>query len=118
MKLRFPIALSILLMNCAIPVSHANTPLTRYDNHTEYRIENRDDGFNLTVYLKMWQLHQKNETVATICKIRLKEIAKEHSDITGKPINYILESDIQLTIGRNDESAITSCQANAVVKWK
>ena len=118
MKLLFSIGLSIMLVGCATPVSHTNIPLSTYDKDTEYGIENRDDGFGITVYYSRYQFIPESDAVATACKSQLTAIAWEHSDKAGKPIEPVNEQRIRISMGRNGFSGITSCQATAAVKWK
>jgi len=118
MKLLLSISLTVLLTGCAKPVSHTNIPLSTYDKDTEYGIENRDDGFGITVFYSRYQFIPESDAVATACKSQLTAIAWEHSDKVGKPIELINEQRIRISMGRNGISGITSCQATAVAKWK
>ena len=106
-----------LLISCATPVSHTNIPLSTYDKDTEYGIEKRDDGFSITVYYSRYQFIPESDAVATACKSQLTAIAWEHADNEGKKIDPVNEQRIRVSMGRNGLSGITSCQANAVVKW-
>jgi len=107
----------ILLSACATPVSHTNIPLSTYDKDTEYGIEKRENGFAITVYYSRYQFIPESDAVATACKSHLTAIAWEHSDSEGKKIEPLNEQRIRISMGRNGLSGITSCQANAVVKW-
>ncbi|MFS1422292.1 hypothetical protein [Shewanella sp. 10N.286.48.B5] len=118
MKFTILITLSLLLLGCATPVSHTNISLSTYDKDTEYGVEKRDDGFGITVYYSRYQFIPESDAVATACKSQLTAIAWEHSDKTGKEIQPVNEQRIRISMGRNGFSGITSCQANAVVKWK
>ncbi|BBO86191.1 hypothetical protein DSCO28_67570 [Desulfosarcina ovata subsp. sediminis] len=55
MKLFYTALIVLLLAGCATPVSHTNIPLSTYDKDTEYGIEDRDDGFGITVYYSRYQ---------------------------------------------------------------
>ena len=118
MKLKLFILLSLLLTGCATPVSHTNIPLTTYDKDTEYGIESREDGFSITVYYSRYQFIPESDALAVACKSQLTAIAWEHADNKGKQIEPVNEQRIRISLGRNGLSGITSCQANAVVKWK
>lgn len=109
---------SILLSGCATPVSHTNMPLSTYDKDTEYGIEKRDDGFSITVYYSRYQFIPESDAVATACKSQLTAIAWEHADNNGRDIEPVNEQRIRISMGRNGLTGITSCQANAVAKWK
>jgi len=110
--------MSFILVSCATPVSHTNIPLSTYDKDTEYGIEKRDDGFAITVYYSRFQFFPESDAVATACKSQLTAIAWEHADNEGNEIEPVNEQRIRISMGRNGVSGITSCQANAVVKWK
>ena len=106
------------LAACATPVSHTNIPLSTYDKDTEYGIEERPDGFAITVYYSRYQFIPESNALATACKSQLTAIAWEHSDKTGKPIKQINEQRIRISMGRNGLTGITSCQAYAVAEWQ
>lgn len=110
--------LSVLLSACATPVSHTNTPLSTYDKDTEYGVEERADGFGITVYYSRYQFIPESDAVATACKSALTSIAWEVADKKGKQIDPINEQRIRISMGRNGLSGITSCQAFAAAKWK
>lgn len=105
------------LGSCAIPVSHSNIPLSTYDKDTEYGIEEREDGFSITVYYSRYQLMPESSAVATACKSQLTAIAWEHADNLGRAIRPINEQRIRISMGRNGLSGITSCQAYALAEW-
>lgn len=118
MKLIILIASLLLLGACATPVSHTNTPLATYDKDTEYGLEERPDGFGITVYYSRYQFIPESDAVATACKFALTSIAWELAEKKGKEIEPINEQRIRISMGRNGFSGITSCQAFTVVKWK
>lgn len=118
MRLLSIFLLSVLLAACATPVSHTNTLLSTYDKDTEYGIEERADGFEITVYYSRYQFIPESDAVATACKSALTSIAWEVADKKGKQIDPINEQRIRISMGRNGLSGITSCQAFAVAKWK
>lgn len=107
-----------LLAACATPVSHTNIPLSTYDKNTQYGIEERPDGFGITLYYSRYQFIPESDAVATACKSALTSIAWEHAEKKGKHIEPINEQRIRLSMGRNGFSGITSCQAFGVVNWK
>ena len=108
----------MLIVGCVTPVSHSNIPLSTYDKDTEYGIEDGEDGFGITVYYSRYQFIPESDAVATACKSQLTAIAWEHADNAGKEIEPVNEQRIRISMGRNGISGITSCQANAIVKWK
>lgn len=112
------VLLSAILCACATPVSHTNIPLSTYDKDTEYGLEDRPDGFGITVYYSRYQFIPESDAVAVACKSALTSIAWEIADRKGKQIEPINEQRIRISMGRNGFSGITSCQAFAVAKWK
>jgi len=109
---------AVLLGGCATPVSYTNFPLSTYDKDTEYGIERRDDGFGITVYYSRYQFIPESSAVATACKSQLTAIAWEHAEKAGRKIEPVNDQRIRISMGRNGVSGITSCQANAIVKWQ
>ena len=118
MRLTFALILSLLFIGCATPLNHTNIPLSTYDKDTEYGVEEREDGFGITVYYSRYQFIPESGAVATACKSQITAIAWEHSDNVGKEIEPVNEQRIRISMGRNGLTGITSCQANAIIKWK
>jgi hypothetical protein len=118
MRLITPLLFSLLLSACATPVSHTNAPMATYDRDTEYAVEERPDGFGLTVYYSRYQFIPESSAVATACKSALTSLAWEIAERRGKKIDPVNEQRIRISMGRNGVSGITSCQAFAVVAWK
>jgi len=118
MKLQGLIILSMLLIGCATPVSHTNIPLSTYDKDTEFGIEEREDGFGITVFYSRYQLIPESDAVAKACQSQLTAIAWEHADKLGRPIEQVNEQRIRISMGRNGFTGITSCQASTIVSWK
>jgi len=114
----FIILMASLLASCATPVSYTNAPLSTYDKDTEYGIEDKPDGFGITVYYSRYQFIPESSAVATACKSALTSIAWEVSDKKGKAIDPVNDQRIRISMGRNGLSGITSCQAYVVVTWK
>ena len=112
------ILLSLILSACATPVNHTNISLSTYDKDTEYGLEDRPDGFGITVYYSRYQFIPESDAVATACKSALTSIAWEIAEKKGKQIEPMNEQRIRISMGRNGFSGVTSCQAYAVAKWK
>lgn len=114
----FLVPFVVALSACATPVSHTNVPLATYDKDTEFGIEDRPDGFGITVYYSRYQFIPESDAVAIACKSALTAIAWEVSEKRGREMEPINEQRIRVSMGRNGLSGITSCQASAVAKWK
>jgi len=117
MKLPILIASSLFLWGCAAPVSPINTARSTYDKDTEYRVEKQNHGFGLTVYYSRYQFISENDAVAQACKNQLTAIAWEHSNKMGNKIMPVDKQLIGISMGRNDLTNITSCQADVTVDW-
>ena len=108
----------LVLLGCATPVNYSNVPLSTYNKDTEYAIEQRDDGFAVTVYYSRYQMIPESSALATACKSALTSIAWEIAEKHGKQIDPINEHKIRISMGRNGVSCITSCTASATAKWR
>ena len=111
-------SISILLASCATPVSYSNAPLATYDKDTEYSVDQRDNGFAVTVYYSRYQLIPESSAVATACKSSLTSIAWEIAGKQNKKIEPINEQQIKISMGRNGVSGITSCSATVFAQWQ
>lgn len=112
------LALSTLLAGCATPAGYSNQPLQTYDKDTEYRIEEAQDGFTVTVYYSRYQFIPETSATFEACKSALTNIAYDHADHIGKPIEQINEQRIRVSSGRNGLTGITSCSATTSAKFK
>jgi hypothetical protein len=110
--------LMLIVVGCATPVSHSNIPLSTYDKDTEYGVEDRPDGFAITVYYSRYQFIPESDAVAISCKSALTAIAWEVADRKGRKIDPLNEQRIRISMGRNGVTGITSCQAYGVANWK
>jgi hypothetical protein len=108
----------VSLYGCATPVSYTNSPLSTYDKDTEYAIDDRPDGFAVTVYYSRYQFIPESGAVAVSCKSALTSIAHDHADKRGQKIEPINEQRIRISMGRNGLSGITSCSATATALWE
>lgn len=106
-----------LLTACATPMNYTTSPLVAYDKDTDYRIDEQEDGFIITVAYSRYQFIPESSAVSEACKSQLTSIAWEQADNLGKEIEQINEQRIRISMGRNGLSGITSCHAQVVVKW-
>jgi hypothetical protein len=102
---------------CATPVSNTNPQLSTYDKHTEYSIEENDNGFSIRVYYSRYELVESTD-VAKACKQQLAAIAWTYAENKRRAIEPITEQQIRISMDRTALKASTSCQADAVVSWK
>ena len=91
--------------------------MTEYDQHTQYSIKNRSNGFSIVINYSRYQFIPESMAVATACRSMVNFIANEVAEKQGKKILDIPEQKIMTSMGRNGLTGITSCQATANVKW-
>lgn len=118
MRILFLGAIALMLTSCATAVRQSTAPLSQYDKNTQYGIEERPDGFGISVYYSRYQFIPESDAVALACKQALTSIAFEHADKQGRDILPINEQAIRISMGRNGLSGITSCSAYAPARWK
>ena len=112
--------LSILLSitsSCTRPMGYTNKPMHTYDHNTEYTIQEKDDGFTLTLYYERYQFIPESDSVLQACKSNLTAIAYEVAENKGKKIKPINEQRIKISMGRNGFTGITSCSASVPVEY-
>ena len=109
---------TFLLAGCATPVSHTDSSLSTYDKNTKFGIEDRPNGFSITIYYSRYQFIPESDAVAIACKSQATAIAWEHADNRNRSIAPINEQRIRISMGRNGLTGVTSCRANAVVNWE
>jgi hypothetical protein len=111
-------AAGIILSGCATPMRYTERPMIQYDRDTEYAIEERQDGFTITIYYSRYQFIPESSAVASACRSALTSLAYDHADRTKRKIEPINEQRVRLSMGRNGFTGITSCSAQAVVNWQ
>ena len=111
------VAISLILLSaCASPVGYTNKPMQTADKNTEYRIDEKEGGFSITVYYSRYQFIPESDALIAACKSALTSLAYDHADKIGKKIDPINEQRIKLSMGRNGFTGITSCSATAGVQ--
>ena len=96
LKLVAALAITVTLISCTAPTSQTTKRLNGYDKDTEYAIEERGDGFTLTVTYSRYQFIPESDALTTACKSSLTSIAWEIADKRGKKILPINEQRIRL----------------------
>lgn len=109
--------MTFLIAGCTTPVSHTASQMTAYDKDTEFVIDERPDGFTLTISYSRYQFIPESNSLSVACKSALTALAWEIAEKKGKKIRPLNEQRIRLSLGRNGLTGITSCQANAIVEW-
>jgi hypothetical protein len=109
--------LLFVLVGCSTPATLTDAPMTTYDNHTKYRIDESADGFVIVVSYSRYLGHAESEAVAVECKSALTNIAYDHADKLGKKIETINEQRIKLSLGYSGLSGVGSCSARSEARW-
>jgi hypothetical protein len=107
----------VLLAGCATPVRYTDKPLTRYDKTTNYRVDERPDGFTVFVEYERYQFIPESSAVATACRSMLTSLAHETAEARRRKIQPLNEQRIRLSMGRNGVTGITSCSATVPVDF-
>lgn len=110
-------AAALFLAACASPVQHSQAPQTTADKDTAYSVEDRPDGFTLSVSYSRYQFIPESSAVASACKQALTATAYDVADKRGRKIEPVNEQRIRMSMGRNGFTGITSCEASAPVTW-
>lgn len=115
--MRKAILLPLLLTGCTAPAQFTKAPMQRHDNHTRYAVEQRKDGFQLTIEYGRYQFVPEASANEAACRQALTSLAWNLAEKQGKKIEPINEQRIQMSLGRNALSGVTMCAASAPVKW-
>lgn len=113
MRAVFVIA-TIALTGCAAPAPQGGTAS---DRDAAYNVEDRADGFLVSVSYDRYQFIPESSAVAAACKQQLTATAYEVADKKGRKIEAVNEQRIRLSMGRNGLTGITSCEASVPVIW-
>lgn len=117
-KLLSSIACVAVLSGCAAPTTYTSAPFIQYDKDTEYAVEDRPNGFDISVNYSRYQFIPESASVATACKQALTSIAHEEADKRKRKIETINEQRIKISMGRNGFAGTTTCAANVQVLWQ
>jgi len=82
--------------------------MEQIDKNTTFRVDDRDDGFTVTIYYSRYQFIPESDAVALAGKSALLSKAYEIADARGKKIAPINEQRIKMSMGRNGLLGITS----------
>jgi hypothetical protein len=118
MKLFLLLITILVTPGCTTPVRYTIQSLQSYDKDTEYRIDESEDGFTVTVYYSRYQFIPESGAVVTACKSALTSLAHEHAEAKGKTILPVNDQRIKLSMGRNGFTGITSCSATVKTLYR
>lgn len=91
--------------------------MTEYDRDTSYRIDDTAFGFTVTVYYSRFQFIPESDVVKDAGRAAMLNIAHEVAESRGKMLRPIDEQRIQMSMGRNGFSGITSFSGSVTVVY-
>jgi hypothetical protein len=98
-------------------VTHISGPMQSYDKNTSYTTAERPDGFALDIRYNRYQFIPESDAVALACKSQATSIAYDVAEQRGRKIKPLNEQRMQLSMGRNALTGITSCRAMVVAEY-
>ena len=107
----------LILVGCATPMSYTDKPLQPYDRDTQYRIDETEKGFVITIYYSRYQFYPETNIIAMACKSSLTSIAYEYAQNKNRDIKPINEQMIRISLARVG-LGIGSCSATVPVQWQ
>lgn len=108
------ILLASALAGCATPAPQGGSAS---DRDASYQVEERPDGFLLSITYDRYQFIPESAALAAACKQQLTATAYDVADKRGRKIEPVNEQRIRLSMGRNGLTGGTSCEASVPVVW-
>jgi hypothetical protein len=108
------VAFATILGACATTAP----PMARSNPEERYKVEERPEGFAVTVEHSVYQFVPMQGTVADMCRSAVKVAANDVADRRGRSIEPIADDRVTVASSRNPLSGVTSCTATAVVRWR
>jgi len=96
---------------------YTDKPMKQFDDHTEYRVEEGDDGFTLFVYHKRYQMFGNDSKLIATGMTAAETIALKEASARGKQIEELDRTSIKQNTGR-DAAANSSWSAVIPVRYK
>ena len=114
----WPLLPVLFVVGCSVPATFTDAPMSPYDNHTKYRVDDSDKGFVIVIAYSRYLGHAESEAIATECKSALTNIAYIHADKVGRKIQPVNEQRIQLSLGYSVLTGVGECSARTEVEWQ
>lgn len=111
------VAAIAMLGGCATPVKHLDGAMTRYDKNTQYTLADHPGGFKIEVRYARYQFIPESGAVERACRSAVTSVAYHVADQRGRKLLPINEQRIELSMGRNGFTGITSCRALAIANY-
>lgn len=116
-KSTFALSILVALTACSTPAQLTTKEFQTYDKDTKYAVENKSNGFLLTIAYSKYQMIPESQALLKNCKSAFTSIAWGIADKKERKIKMINEQRIRLTTGRNIVTGIGTCEAQAFVEW-
>lgn len=116
-RLVFLMVLILLVGGCFSAKSLTTQPLTKYDEHTQYRIDDNQDGFTVTVYYSRYQFFTERYDIIAEVEEIVRGIALAHAEEDGKQIKPIDTSKAIMSWGRKPMPGITTCHYQVPMEY-
>src|SRR5436309_15308662 len=95
------LGVTLLLFACAAPTAHAPGPYTRLDNDTEYRVDERPNGFRVSVNRSRYQFFHDFSEMRHACVSTVTSVAHDVAAQRGRRLKKIAEDRIRVDTSRN-----------------
>lgn len=112
------LVLALMLTGCTTPAQYGSAPMERLDKDTEYRVEERQNGFQLIVSYSAYAFLPESSAILRMCKQTITSLAYDVAEKRGRHIKPIVEQRIRTSLGRNGLTGMSSCSATAPVEWE
>ena len=105
------------IIGCATPQKFSQKQFQPYglDKNTEFLVEPNESGYTVFVNYERYQFFPESNAVALACKSKITNIAYDYAKDNKISIEPIIEQRINLSMGRNGVTGITSCSAMVAV---
>jgi len=118
MKKIFALVISLSLISCTTPLRYTDKPLEPYSRDTQYRIDDIENGFVVTIYHSRFQFYPDLTAITLACKSELTSIAYEYAQRKNRSIKPINEQMIKISTGRKIGVGVSSCSATVQVQYE
>jgi len=106
------------LVGCATPARHSGAPYRQLDKDTEYSVEDRPNGFRLSVTHSRHQFWPELSKVERACRTTVISVAHDIAVQRGRRIRPIPEERVRVDTGRNIWTGVSFCSASATAEYE
>jgi hypothetical protein len=106
-----------LAAGCTTPIPQGG-PKAEADRGTGVAVEDRPDGFVVSVAYSRYQFIPETQAVLAACRSQLLAAAHDVAAQRRRAIEPVNEQRVRISTGRNGLTGMTSCEASVPVTWK